>query len=866
MKILSKMEDRLAAALEISDSEYFNVLLYYGELVTKLTCAGLVSAVVNGRDQQQYSLCHRLVRANGIGEWSSVIDELTTGPTSSHLLRSANDEQVELGKKVNEEHWQYKCVNLLYEAVRTVDESIDPLAKKVSARQWFSLFAYLRNKTRGHGAVPLDEITKCCNPLRDSIKLFVSNFSLFKREWAYLKQNLSGKYNVVHISELTNGLGALSGQKGKGTSLEEGVYVYFDQPRVVKLIISDLPIQDFFFPNGSFTARKCELLSYITGAKRDGNSKAYSSPPGELPLSDTRGLSGLDVQGGWFGNLPSRPNDYISRPELEEELRQILNDERNPMISLVGRGGIGKTSAALTVLHNLSHDEKYELAIWFSARDIDLEADRQLKVRPDILTIDDIAKQYVELTSPEEKDLEGFSAKDYFLNALATVEFGKPSIFIFDNFETTKDPSDLFQLLNSHIRLPNKIIITSRFRDFKGDYPIEVSGMKEEEAMELIATYSRSLGIHSKIKNDYKKKLYEQSDGHPYIIKVLLGEAKKSKQFNKIEKIIDNKDGMLDALFDRTYRGFSAAAKRIFITLCGWRSVIPRIAFEAVLLRDGNENIDLDSAIEELRNSSFIETHYSEEEQEFIAVPLTAQVFGRKKLAVSPYKISVKTDIDMLMLIGPTVKAEIDKPFSRKLTRLSAAISKRITKGDKFSDFVPIMEYVAKGYNKAWLDLAEMYWKINGDLENAKENVRNFLEGVEEEFEARTGWNKLAVYCEKSEDYQCQLQCLLELSALGDVEYDELSAMANKVNYLFRQKNVHVNAEEKRYIVETLAKKMEDNIANASADDCSRLAWLYLNIREENEAKRVCQRGLDLDSFNEHCCKLMRKLDGALVE
>lgn len=63
----------------------------------------------------------------------------------------------------------------------------------------------------------------------------------------------------------------------------------------------------------------------------------------------------------------------------------------------------------------------------------------------------------------------------------------------------------------------------------------------------------------------------------------------------------------MDALFKRTYSTLSKAGKRIFLTLCSWRSVIPQIALESVILREGNEKIDVDNGIDELHKSSFIE-------------------------------------------------------------------------------------------------------------------------------------------------------------------------------------------------------------------------------------------------------------------
>ncbi len=68
------------------------------------------------------------------------------------------------------------------------------------------------------------------------------------------------------------------------------------------------------------------------------------------------------------------------------------------------------------------------------------------------------------------------------------------ALFVFDNFETLTNPEEIFEWLNTYIRNPNKILITSRIsRNFKADYPIEIRGMEEEESRELIKIFSSKL-------------------------------------------------------------------------------------------------------------------------------------------------------------------------------------------------------------------------------------------------------------------------------------------------------------------------------------------------------------------------------------
>src|SRR3546814_8213244 len=76
--------------------------------------------------------------------------------------------------------------------------------------------------------------------------------------------------------------------------------------------------------------------------------------------------------------------------------------------------------------------------------------------------------------------------------------------------------------------------------------------------------------------------LIEQSNAHPYVMKILLGEIANAGSFSKPEKLIVRKEEILDALFERTYANLSPIASRVFLPISGWRSLVPQLAVEAV--------------------------------------------------------------------------------------------------------------------------------------------------------------------------------------------------------------------------------------------------------------------------------------------
>jgi hypothetical protein len=96
---IDKIWERVEISRQDSDTSLFLSLLYCGELVVKFTVAGMVAAIKDDRERPRYRQLYRLVRADGIGEWTSALDEILTGTTSQYLSDEARNEQKELTMK-----------------------------------------------------------------------------------------------------------------------------------------------------------------------------------------------------------------------------------------------------------------------------------------------------------------------------------------------------------------------------------------------------------------------------------------------------------------------------------------------------------------------------------------------------------------------------------------------------------------------------------------------------------------------------------------------------------------------------------------------------------------------------------------------
>lgn len=852
---IQQMFERLESTKNDSDFAYFFDLILLGEQITKTVTLFLVACINEDNERSKYRHEHFLVKANSIGEFSKTIDDVLVGPTSELLTSSIRDyEFKELTDRTSSQSWQYEALQLLDQCLDSFNIQHEKIRTKAPLRLWFNLFACLRNKTKGHGATK-GEICSIASPkLLQSITIILDNLTLFRRPWAYFYRNLSGKYRISYM--INDGIEFDHLKRENHENHDNGVYCLIDHPRKVNLIYSNPELTDFYYPNGNYKNEKFETISYTSDERIEQCAKAYAYPVTKLPSSETEGDSQLDVLGNCLTNLPILSDTYINRNELEEELKHVIGiEDRFPIITLKGRGGIGKTSLAIHVIREFAFTNRFELIIWFSARDIDLHLEGPKQVQTKVLNQKDIAREYCRLLYPEKQIP---SKLDFFSQELTRNSFGK-ALYIFDNFETITNPIEVFEWINTHVRNPNKVLITSRIsRNFKADYPIEVRGMSDNECKELITALANKFEITDLISDKYREELIVESDGHPYIIKILMGEVAKTKKIRKIQRIVAENDKVLTALFKRTFDTLSPAAKRVFLTLCSWNSAIPQIAVEAVLWRPENEKIDVQGAFDELQKSSFIEL-YNDNEQAFVNVPLVAAIFGKTELEVYPEKLKILNDRDLLIEFGATSNKSIKNGLAPRIERKFSQVAKRIKSLDEFKSELPSLEYLASRYPKAWIFISQIFQEYN-DFDGIKYSLRELLKSALPNEDKAKYWSELADICKITNDWDGESHALSELATIQGVSYEKISYCANRINsYLYRFPEVKQN-EYIQLLLQKISDIMIKRIKEATPTDYSQLAWLLLNNNKTSQALEYVEKGLAIDNYNTYCLRLLEKL------
>ena len=850
-----RMSARVNRSQQDSDAAYFHDLLYFGELILKLITAEVLALVPDDADLKRLDLESRCVKASGIGDWSRSLFDALEGPTALKLPAGARPSQQALTKKfpVGAKDWQRIAIDSLAAAAAQIDElRVDPRTKRSSMRDWADTFVWLRNRTRGHGAPHSTKLSLASPELRSSLDSVISHYPGFFRSWAHLHRNISGKYRVTAITPNRDPFSRLTQESN--FHLPNGTYIALDDEfHSCPLLITDSECSDFFLPNGAFKNGRFEVLSYLTDNVREVDGATYVLQVSALPRSETASAPDLDVVGQSFSNMPPVRPHYVSRPSLEKELTDLLLDDRHPVITLQGSGGIGKTSLALEVLDRIAHGGHFSVIYWASARDIDLLSEGHRVVRADVLNASDIARDFTALMRPDQriKDPEQFLT-----DCLSGAVNDGPFIFVVDNFETIRGQSELHARLSNAVRLPNKVLVTTRTRDFKADYPVEVKGMSFEEYRTLVEEVCTRLPIRQLIDSSYLNKLYEQSGGHPYIVKISLGEVARSGRRADLKRVVANRDGLLEALFERSYSDLTPGAQRAFLTLASWRSALPLLGLEAVLLTHDDEFFDVREAIEELDRTSLVEiARGSRQADDFISLPLAALLFGQKKLVTSPLKVSIEQDARILSTFGPAVKNDADRGLNNAVWRLGKHLVSNAEPGAELDRELEVLEYVASNYSPAWVVLADVLRELGRDPGRAIERC------VEDDPDNRNSWEALIRYHNSSGDTIAEMSAWLGLAKLTG-ELRDASDAANRMNTSLSAGELDLPVDEKKNLLSSLRTLMETRMTNADGTDFSRLAWLCLNMGDVSAAESWVDAGLRKDAANRHLQNLDARLLG----
>jgi hypothetical protein len=844
-------------------SETFLLASYVAESAIKTIgialCAGLRRSSSAALSRFEYEL----VRADGLGVWEAMISACTTQSYAGYVDKDLQPLLAWLTQKRTrgDDQWARDAAEGCSTILRELGAAPVANPQKLNVRYLISQLVQIRNKTKAHGAVGEEFFNFTNHFYLDAVRGLLEYCPLFSWQWFFLAERPS-KDNIKALR--LNGPSGIHVPQKEALQLrpsKPGIYFRLDD-RATLFFCGDLlrtgwECRSFHVPNGGMTeAGQAEFIDYADGSCEHVDMTRLLAPPAPLPPSATEGAAALDIYSNVFGNLPPLPRGYVERPKLQTELRTRLEDTNHPIIMLHGRGGIGKTSLALYTAHCLAETNvpPADHIIWLSARDLELKPTGPSEVRRAVPGLDEVCRLLAAFIDIDP-------TKESFASVLQDpgVVKSKGILFIFDNFETLDDPRGVHEFLDTHTHIPNKVLITSRERAYRGDFPIEVGGMEFAEAGKLITGEARSLGVEGIINDGAIKEIFDYTDGHAYVMRVLVGEIARDRKWVPLKSLVPRRSDLLSAVFERSFNKLTPDGRWVFLTVANWRSVVSELVLLVVL---GLRELDVEAGLDECVRLSLLTCQEMSDGHQCYFSPELAHLFAKKKLKGDPDCLAINEDIAILQQFGSLRVEEIGMTHRDNQVRQFVNHCRQkaqLTDAAGIQRMDKMLVRVAELWPKAWLDVASFRQEFcEGDTEEIAHALRR---AVEERPYDKEVWLRRAEYAAKTLDKATRIASLISAVEAEPTDVELIREVAYELCVYINQHKLEIPQVRRGVYLASVRSHMQQLADQLDATGLSRLAWLFLLEGDTESAWKYANSGLAKDATNSHCSKIVELLD-----
>ncbi len=204
-----------------------------------------------------------------------------------------------------------------------------------------------------------------------------------------------------------------------------------------------------------------------------------------------------------FHNLPLPEFDdtgFVGRKKDIKEITDLILNKKNQIISVVGNGGMGKTSTVIKILYDLIEldSNPYEAVIWITLKTKTLSQGEFLEIKDGIKEFSGIIEKSKEIMVSDGDE----NAMDSVIEFMQTFN----TLLVLDNLETI-NAGDINDFLRN-IPENSKVLITSRLGVGEFEVRQKIDGMERQDAIAYYRELSKYYGLE----------LHKHSDAEIYRI------------------------------------------------------------------------------------------------------------------------------------------------------------------------------------------------------------------------------------------------------------------------------------------------------------------------------------------------------------
>lgn len=411
-----------------------------------------------------------------------------------------------------------------------------------------------------------------------------------------------------------------------------------------------------------------------------------------------------------FHNLPVPDFDETGFFGRSNALRQVKRAILGPWpaISILGDGGIGKTSIALKAAYDILDDPKanFDAIVWTTAKSTTLTSHEIGRINDAILSslglFEDAAKQLGYQNQP------GGDPIAELLDYLATFRV----LLILDNLETVMD-----KRLRDFLRdLPHgsKVLITSRI-GLQMENPIKLEPLSPDESRQLFMAlvHRRNVSVLKSLDTNGVDKLVAKLKGHPLYIKWLVAGVQSGR---RPSEIVSDNDLLLDYCMSNVFDKLGKDSRAVLQSMQIMRGT--RLQAELAYLNGMNARA-IQSALLELMATNFVSMTQSgvdELEASYEVGDFASTYLSRKQPPSSDFRAKIIRQSDALSKLGLKLASEsrLDKFDPRSIdirgqqdvpvARLLSDVQREL-KANRFDRALELCheaQTLSPGYHEAW--------------------------------------------------------------------------------------------------------------------------------------------------------------------